>query len=321
MSPAVSVIVPCFNYGRFLRECLDSVLGQVIDGDLEVLVIDDASTDDSAEIVRSFADRRLRLIRHPTNFGHVASLNHGLCEARGQFIARIDADDRYRPGFFSRALETFAGHPDAGAVYGEVALIDDDGRITAEAAGNPGMSGDVFANLLLKNFIGSAALIARREAWAVARPIPREVGFEDDWYYTLCMARHFRFEYLGEVIADYRVHPSNHHSRVMADGSEEFATRWILKRMLSDPPDGAPPDLARRVYAAHLAILGDKYFGNRMYPDARRCYLQCIGNEPAMLLDSSLFRHLLGTVVGEARYEQYKATAFALMRRMGWSRP
>src|SRR5437867_11613644 len=98
-APLVSFIVPCFNYGRYLSDCVRSILGQEGNFDFEALLIDDASTDDTAEVIRSFSDPRIRVISHSSNMGHISTINEGLREARGAFIARIDPDDRYRPYF------------------------------------------------------------------------------------------------------------------------------------------------------------------------------------------------------------------------------
>src|SRR6478609_3872924 len=94
--PLVSFVVPCYNYGRFLPDCLASIFAQEGRQDFEVIAIDDASTDDTLEVLRSFADSRMQVISHAKNLGHVATVNEGLSQARGELVARIDPDDRYR---------------------------------------------------------------------------------------------------------------------------------------------------------------------------------------------------------------------------------
>lgn len=98
--PVISVIIPTYNYGRFLRECLDSVFVQTF-RDIEVIVVDDGSTDDTPAILDSISDRRLKQFRIP-NSGSPCARNVGLRHAHGEFVAFIDADDRWRP----RKLET-----------------------------------------------------------------------------------------------------------------------------------------------------------------------------------------------------------------------
>src|SRR4051794_30071861 len=104
-SPLVSFVVPCYNYGRFLPDCLASIFGQEGTQDFEIIAVDDGSRDNTQEVLRSFSDPRLRVIRHSKNLGHIATVNEGLSEAGGVFIARIDPDDRYRPCFLTAVLE------------------------------------------------------------------------------------------------------------------------------------------------------------------------------------------------------------------------
>jgi glycosyltransferase involved in cell wall biosynthesis len=115
----VSIVVPCYNYGRFLPECVGSVLSQ--DGvEVSVLIIDDASTDDSFQIATRLAasDPRVRAERHQTNKGHIATYNEGLAQATGKYSVLISADDVLAPGSLRRATELMESHPNVGFVYG-----------------------------------------------------------------------------------------------------------------------------------------------------------------------------------------------------------
>ena len=117
--PSVSIIIPCYNYGRFLPESIGSALTQ--DGvDVQVIVVDDASTDDSAAVAGAFAQRdpRVTLVRHDTNTGHVVAFNDGYAHAAGEFIVRLDADDLLTPGSVARAVAVFDTYPSVGLVYG-----------------------------------------------------------------------------------------------------------------------------------------------------------------------------------------------------------
>jgi glycosyltransferase involved in cell wall biosynthesis len=115
----VSVIIPCYNYARFLPAAIDSALSQVGIG-VEVIVVNDASTDNSADVARSYAarDARLTLIDHKTNTGHVVAYNDGFDVATGDYIVRLDADDVLTPGSLLRAVEVFSAFPEVGLVYG-----------------------------------------------------------------------------------------------------------------------------------------------------------------------------------------------------------
>src|SRR5262245_39799357 len=134
MPPTVSFMVPCFNYGRYLGDCLNSIFAQEEYSDFEVIIIDDGSTDNTQEVLRSFVDSRLHIITHDTNRGHVLTINEGLSRAQGKFIARIDPDDRYRSCFLAEVLPQFCQYPEVGLVYGNVALINEQGVVTQARA-------------------------------------------------------------------------------------------------------------------------------------------------------------------------------------------
>src|SRR5438874_13561316 len=86
--PKVSFVVPCYNYGRYLTDCLESIFNQGSDVDFEIIAIDDCSTDNTLEILDRYKDSRLRIIRHAVNEGHVKTISQGILESRGELVAR-----------------------------------------------------------------------------------------------------------------------------------------------------------------------------------------------------------------------------------------
>jgi len=133
--PRVSVIIPCFNYGHFLPQSVGSALSQ--EGvQPEVVIVDDASTDDSADIAGAFAreDRRVTVVRHRYNTGHVRAFNDGLEAATGEFIVRLDADDLLTPGSLARSVALFDAFPAVGLVYGHPRHFATTGPPAARAA-------------------------------------------------------------------------------------------------------------------------------------------------------------------------------------------
>src|SRR3954469_1098404 len=111
-APAVSVIMPVYNARAYVAEAIDSVLAQTF-GDFELILVDDGSTDGSLDILRGYEKRdpRVRVISRP-NTGIVGALNDGLKLARGEFIARIDADDASLPNRFEKEIAFLRAHPD-----------------------------------------------------------------------------------------------------------------------------------------------------------------------------------------------------------------
>lgn len=119
--PSVSVMIPCYNYGRFLPQCVDSVLSQD-DVDLEVIIVDDASPDGSVAVARELAarDSRIRVIGNEVNKRHIATYNIGLGAATGDYVVLLSADDLLAPGSLGRACALLEAHPEIAFVYGYV---------------------------------------------------------------------------------------------------------------------------------------------------------------------------------------------------------
>jgi hypothetical protein len=123
----VSVVIPCYNYGRYLPDCVQSVLHQA-DVSVDVLIIDDASPDGSAAVARRLAagDTRVRAICHEVNRGHIATYNEGLAQAAGDYTVLLSADDRLTPGCLARATSLMEAYPSVGLVYGFPVDFTDD---------------------------------------------------------------------------------------------------------------------------------------------------------------------------------------------------
>lgn len=159
----VSVVVPAFNAERTIGETLLSVRRQTY-RNLDIIVVDDGSTDRTSEIVhdQSRSDGRIRIIRQPNN-GVAAARNTGIAAARAELIATIDADDVWQPSKIARQVEALEEYgPQAKLVYAWSAFIDETGQVVNWGA-RPNFYGDVFSELCRGNFVGngSAALIRK----------------------------------------------------------------------------------------------------------------------------------------------------------------
>jgi len=313
-NPLVSFVVPCYNYARFLPDCLNGIFAQEGGYDFEIVAVDDASTDDTLEVLQRVRDARLRVIRHERNQGHAQTFADGLLAARGRFVARIDPDDRHRPCFLKRTVPVLEKYPEVGLVYGDTSLIGDAGQEFAARSdrqhGGKDFKGCELIELLQENFICAPTIIARRECWVRQLPIPSHLAFHD-WFFTVKIAREAEFYYVDEVLAEYRVHATNLHSRLVLNKSEEPSIFWLLEQVYGS--EERTPELQRRkvqfrgrVYARQYETLANKYFGARMEADARRCYLQAIRHSPSIAMSPGLARRLLATVIGRGPYERVK---------------
>lgn len=313
--PRVSFVVLSYNYARFIGETISSILAQEGNHDFEIVVVDDASTDNSDEVIRAFQDPRLRYFRHERNLGHAATVTDGLRAARGDLVARIDSDDRYRPYYLNEVLPLFDAHPEIGLVYGDAAIMDAAGVITIPTSdvihGGRDHHGNEYARLLAENFICAPTVIARRQAWLDALPIPEGLVFHD-WYFTLLIGRNYPFYYRARVLADYRVHAANYHTLISRNRSEEPSIIGLLDTLFEqterdDALERAKQAARNDVYARHYLTFAQKYFGHGLNADARRCYLQAVRRRPANLLRADVARQLTGTLIGRPLYERIKA--------------
>ena len=312
--PRVSFVVLSYNYARYIGETIASILAQEGSHDFEIIVVDDASTDDSDQVIRAFEDPRIRYFRHERNLGHAATVTDGLRAARGDLVARIDSDDRYRPYFLDEVVPLFDAHPDVGLVYGDAAVMDSAGVITIPTSDivheGRDYHGNEYVKLLEQNFICAPTVIARRQAWLDALPIPEGLVFHD-WYFTLLIGRNHPFYYRSRVLADYRVHPANYHTLISRNKSEEPSIMGLLGTLFDDPEHDDALEQAKqaargRIYARHYLTFAQKYFGHGFNEDARRCYLQAVRHHPAHLLRADVARQLTGTLIGRPMYERIK---------------
>jgi glycosyltransferase involved in cell wall biosynthesis len=310
-TPLVSFCVTAYNTEQYIAECLDSILNQQGNYDFEVIIVDDASTDDTEQAVAEYRDSRIRYIRHTSNQGAFVTVNRGFEEARGKFIARIDSDDRYASNFLMSAVPILQQHSEVGLVYGDIAMMNQSGRITSTRGniqrGDRPIKGNELIPLLIKNYIPAPTILAKREAWADALPVPQGYNF-CDWYLSLGIAKKWEFFYLDKVLADYRIHPQNMHRTMIHDKMGERITFQVLDEILNDPELIEKTQAFRvEIYSMHYLTLADKYFGCQIYDDARRCYIWAIRYQPQLLFNRAVMRHLLGTLLGSQIYETSKA--------------
>lgn len=125
---SVDVIVPCYRYGHFLRECVESVLAQSVSS-LRVLIIDDASPDDTSEVANELArrDTRVTFVRHPSNKGHIATYNEGIEWTSSDYMLLLSADDYLLPGALNRATELMDAYSEVSFTFGNAIQLEPNG--------------------------------------------------------------------------------------------------------------------------------------------------------------------------------------------------
>lgn len=240
MAPTVSFVVPCFRLAHLLGDCLRSILGQTY-GDLEILVMDDRSPDNTAEVAASFNDPRVRYILNEKNLGHLRNYNAGIELARGKYVWLISADDRLRvPHILERFVKVMEAEPSVGFAF--CPAITWDGTNEGEVWSAHGKADVVFRKhefmrrLLQSNCVPAPAGMVRRSAYDKIGLFPVDLPFAGDWYIWLAIALHFDVAYFAEPMINYRVHDLNMTKTCMKDlGAivrEGETIRWRLQRMI-----------------------------------------------------------------------------------------
>lgn len=244
---SVSVIIPVKNGAAFIAEAAASALSQDRATVIEVIVVDDGSTDETRAILAGFVDERLRVLTNPGR-GVSLARNHGAAQARGHWLHFLDADDRLLPGAVP-ALVSQAEH-DTLVAYGDYDRIDAGGRrigLRHLARRRPKPSGDVLEAVLSKNIIVVGCAVVRRDAFDAIGGFDPGVRLCEDWLLWCRLAAMGPFVYApGLHVVDYRMHEqSTMHRRVRRFAEFETVLERIHER----------EEIRRRFDAAKLARL------------------------------------------------------------------
>ena len=197
--PPITVVTPSFNQARFIGETIESVLRQGYPN-LEYVVVDGGSTDGTQDILRRYGDR-LRWISERDR-GQADAVNKGVALAHGDIIGWLNSDDTYAPGALHRVARVFAASPDVGVVYGDADHVLEDG---AHYGPYPTSSFD-YQRLAETCFICQPAAFITRRAFDDVGGVDSELQFCMDYDLWIRMGRQHRFVYLGEVLAQSRLH-------------------------------------------------------------------------------------------------------------------
>ena len=218
-------MIPCYNQGRFLREALDSVR-TATSRPVEVTVVDDGSTDDTGAV----ASRRPGTICvRQANAGLAAARNRGLEEARGKYVAFLDADDRLAPDGLEIGATALDEHPDCAMTYGRCLMMGGDGTLLATPP-QPRVERDHYRELLRQNLIWTPAMaIFRREAVVAAGGFDPTVNAAADYRLYLRIARRHPVHDHARTVAFYRQHGasmSQDATRMLRESLRVLAAEW-----------------------------------------------------------------------------------------------
>lgn len=206
--PKVSVVVAAYNGAGFIAETLESLLHQEYDGEVEVIVCDDGSKDETPEILRGFGDRITFISQK--NAGVSEARNQGAKHATGELIGFIDQDDQWEPQLLRTLVPMLLDHPHWGLVYADSWIIDAKGEKRGRRRTYLEYEeGWIFTRLLSGNFIPIETSIIRRELFERVGGFDRSLRYLEDFEINLRLSRLVPFGFHPEPLARYRIHGDN----------------------------------------------------------------------------------------------------------------
>lgn len=264
----VSVIIPAYNCARYIGETITSILSQNGAPEIEIIVVNDGSRDNTGEIARDFGDS-VRVIDQQ-NAGVCVARNRGIREARGEFIALVDHDDYWMPNKLVNQLAAFESHPEVGVVFTDFARWNPDASdgthsspsgfmAEAEPQGiDSDFSGWIYHQMLLDSWVLTSTALARSSVIQASGGFDESLPFSEDWDFWLRVSRQCQFLKLKEKTTLYRQHPSQG-SRVVRPIDyrtrllEKAAQEWGLH---SQDGRHIRPEKFRRMLAQYSAGFG-----------------------------------------------------------------
>lgn len=261
-APVVSVVIPTYNMSKYVGSAIRSVLNQSFQS-LEIHVVDDGSTDDTAEAIAEFSSESRLKCLFQNHSGLSTARNEGIAKSSGRYIAFLDADDVWMQRKLERQLALLEGDPEIGVVYCAFRFINSEGVILPRRWKAPPKHGSLYEDLMFGNVIagsGSAVLV-RRGLLSRAGLFDESLPTCEDQDMWRRLSRICKFHYLDEVLVQIRVHSSSIQADIdrMADGRVKY-----LRKLISETPDEFRHHLPQ---VSHLTFveLALGYFRRRRY--------------------------------------------------------
>jgi len=303
--PKISVIIPTYNSIRFLPNTLDSVLRQTF-SEFEVLVINDGSTDNTAEWISSLTDSRVKLINQE-NQGCATARNTGILAAKGQYIAFLDSDDLWEPTKLEKQVKCLEENPDIGLVYTWVDFSNEEAKPTGKVR-KVFAEGNVFQDMLTGNVVscGSVPLV-RRECFETVGLFDTKLWTAEDKDMWLRISTQYSFALIREPLVYYRQHPNSKSSKGFKRREQDF------RRIMSKVPEPLLPQGSlqwRKVYSQQYLYFAWRAYEGKSYSESIK-YLFNAARYSIDIILSSSFIHLfsilsVSTLIGERNYKKLK---------------
>ena len=292
MTALVSVVLPTHNGRRYIRQSIDSVLVQTLD-DFELIVVDDASADDTADIVSSYHDPRLRLIRLTQNAKLPGALNIGFRETRAPYLTWTSDDNWYAPNALEKLHGQLAQDSTLGMVYSHAYLVDDSGDIAGEAPVRPmtGFDDNPW------NPVG-ASFMYTRVAYERVGDYNESYRLVEDFDYWLRIAAAFPTTIIPEYLYYYRVHPGS------LTGQHSFHGARLTMDLLRDGGYMSPAAHRRWIAWLDHNQAYDSWKNKHNRRETLHYASSALSGDPKYWRDKGVVRALVWSLIGDGLYGQ-----------------
>jgi glycosyltransferase involved in cell wall biosynthesis len=273
----VSVIVPVYNRAHLVIETVASILAQTY-RNIEIILVNDGSTDNSLEVIRALQHENFDVIRiiDQKNQGQTMARNQGIKEAHGKYIAFLDSDDLWLPDKLEHQIPLF--DQGVGLVYGGVELINESGETTGFDPCDPSVQGNIYPQLLVKNRMTGGSVVVLAEVLAKVGVFDPEFKAAENWDLWLRICKEYQARLVNKSVVKYRLHQNNMSKDVML---MQDAKRQIMgKHCDKHSSDKLVARYSRLAEADLFYKLGVDCFSREQFGKAIRNFLQVMKISP-----------------------------------------
>jgi glycosyltransferase involved in cell wall biosynthesis len=321
-SPAVSICIPAHNAARFLPLAIESALAQEFQ-DFELVVVDNASTDETRDVCDRYRDPRFRY-EFEAEAGQARAWNRCVEEARGKYVVLLHADDELRPGYLTRALAVLEDHEDVGLVHCATQHVDENGApLQLQRLFDRDLidrDDTTLRRLLIEGcVINPAGVIVRTDIYGAVGGFTDQVVWGVDWHMWLRIALERPTAYLAEPLALYRQHTSSGTSGVMTSARNGADERWVLEDVFRVARERRPDLLGLRRRARHGVADRTWFMAEFMCQRgemraARRGLRQTVRTWPLWLANPRFWGLWAATYLGYERFDRGRRLKLRLGR-------
>ncbi len=298
-TPLISVIIPAYNNGQFLREALSSVFAQGMSPEIEIIVVNDGSTDNTAEIIRGYGSSLIYV--EQKNSGPAAARNAGVALAGGEYIAFLDADDVWAPTKLEEQMRIFSLRPEAALVYCQFESFGQSYDVGASPWPKKVYSGRLFDKLLVESFIPLPSVVIKTSVIRALGGFDEDLLTAEDTNLWIRVARSHEIAGIEKALVKRRLHGNNLSERV----DIHVGTLDNLDRVVRLFPDTEPsrcPQM-KKAYVSRGTELVKEYFYKSQYA---KCHETCKRIRAVSPYDGLIFRYWLATLLGPALIERLR---------------